>query len=456
MNVENILGVYQMTNSTTFPGEVNIPSNSTFKIGDSVPAFLAGVTSVSVSEGTAGSDCSVAVGGNATAKSLTFTIPKGANGPNGAPGQAGQPGPAGNNGPPGGTGPPGNNGPPGGGGPTGPSPYGTAQTPTNSALQSNYYIRSNGYQYLDNAGTDQTFWARVYNSGRGPFFHQAHYSIVGGQRGYAAGSNMGGGAVENGRIYYGDDSYSTQYNIYQFNPAISMYGAYYLRCAGLNARSDERFKTDIKTLDTEKALKKIHNIRPVSYYNKEGSAFEIGFIAQEVEKELPQSIIDTTDAVSNINRVGSFSNKREAFTSQPGEEELNVKCSKYTFTFRDKTWPTGLELSDLALLQFKTVVEKGEKTFGGEYRRDVCGEPHNQRGFGQIDVLIDDVGEGCELPEGIKQDDEVYLLNGTIEYDSKILKYDDIFTVLTAAVQELDKQLQLDLEWIERLESKLN
>ena len=450
MNVENILGVYQMTNSTTFPGEVNIPSNSTFKIGDSVPAFLAGVTSVSVSEGNAGTNCSVAVGGNATAKSLTFTIPKGANGPNGNQGNSGNQGPAGQNGPPGNGGPPGNRGPQGNGGPTGPSPYAT-----NNKLETNYYIRSNGYAYIDNAQTAQTFWARVYGGGQGSY---NHYSLTGGQRGYAT-NHMGGGAVYAGRYYYGDDTYSTQYNAYQFNPAISMYGAYYTRCAGLNARSDERFKEDIKTLDTEKALKKIHNIRPVSYYNKADSAFELGFIAQEVEKELPQSIIDTVDSVSNINGVGSFSNKREAFTSEAekGDGELNVKCSKYTFTLRDKTWPTELELSDLALLEFKTVGENGEEQkIGGEYRRDVCGEPHNQRGFGQIDVLIDDVGEGCELPDGIKQHPEVYLLNGTIEYDSKVLNYDQVFTTLTAAVQELDKQLQLDLEWIERLESKLN
>ena len=73
-----------------------------------------------------------------------------------------------------------------------------------------------------------------------------------------------------------------------------------------------------------------------------------------------------------------------------------------------------------------------------------------------MDILIDDVGENSEIPDGIKQGDEVYLLNGTRKADAKLLKYEEVFTVLTAAVQELDKQLQLDSEWIERLESKLN
>jgi hypothetical protein len=234
-----------------------------------------------------------------------------------------------------------------------------------------------------------------------------------------------------------------------------MYAAYYLRCAGAYARSDERFKTDIKTLDTEKALKKINNIRPVSYYNKEVSGFQLGFIAQEVEKELPGSVMSENTFVSNINRVGSFSDKREAFTFGR-DGKLNVKCSKYTFQCRDKTWPTDLKLNDYELLEFKTNGEKGEDKFLAEYRRDICGEPSNQRGFGRMDVLIDDVGEDSEIPDGLKHDDEVYLLNGTRESDAKLLRYEEIFTVLTAAVKELDKQLQLDSEWIERLESKLN
>ena len=432
MNVENILGVYQMTNSTTFPGEVNIPSNTTFKIGDSVPAFLAGVTSVSVSEGTAGSDCSVAVGGNATAKSLAFTIPKGANGPNGAPGNAGNPGPAGQNGPPGGTGPAGQNGPPGPQGPGGQNVYAT-----NNALQSNYYLRANGYQYLENTGRSQIFYAASYQHGNGT----------------PAGSNTT-------YTYYGDDGISYQTHYHQFNPAISLYSAQWIRGAGVQARSDDRFKTDIKTLDTEKALKKIHNIRPVSYFNKADSDFQLGFIAQEVQKELPSAVMDTKDVVQNINRVGNFSNKRVVEIPMwiKGERIPDVKCFLYTFTFRDKTWPTDLKLKDFESLDFAAITGEGEDSFMAEYRRDVCGEPYNQRGVGMIDVLIEDEVEAPDmsLPDGIIEGDELYILNGTRTYDAKILKYDDVFTMLTAAVQELDKQLQLDLEWIERLESKLN
>ena len=438
MNVENILGVYQMTNSTTFPGEVNIPSNNTFKIGDSVPAFLAGVTSVSVSEGNPGTDCSVAVGGNATAKSLAFTIPKGANGAPGNTGQSGNQGPAGNNGPPGPPGPQGSNGPPGPSGPQGQNVYNT-----NNALQTNYYLRANGYQYLDNTGRAQIFFATSHQHGNGT----------------PAG-------VSYTYTYFGDDGYSRQTHYHQFNPAISLYAAQWIRCAGIQARSDDRFKTDIKTLDTEKALKKIHKIRPVSYFDKVDSSFELGFIAQEVQEELPSAVMDTRDVVENINRVGFFSNKRVVeipmWTLTDDRRSVpsgpKVKCFLYTFTFRDKTWPTDLKLNDYESLEFSAINGQGEDSFLSEYRRDVCGEPYNQRGVGKIDLLIEDQVEAPDirLPDGIIEDDEVYLLRGTRTVDSKILKYDDVFTVLTAAVQELDKQLQLDLEWIERLESKLN
>jgi hypothetical protein len=380
-----------MTNTTTFPGEVNIPSNTTYKVGGNVVQVLAANSAISVATGDAGSDASVTVGGNASAATLAFTIPRGNTGQQGQNGQNGTLGPQGGTGPPGNTG---NQGPQGGTGPTGGGTY-----HVNGKIETNGYCRSNGYQYLDNAGGARTFYAR----------------------------------------------YNTHGNGASYNNAIGFYAAQHMRCGGIMVRSDERSKEDIKTLDTEKALKKINNIRPVSYLNKSDHNLALGFIAQEVKKEIPAAVDEEgLDFVENIDLLGNFTNKR-SFIRDDG-----AACVQYTFVFKDGTFPSNVKFEDAEILKFKVrdgLDNQIENDFTALYVRQYCGEPQPN----SLDVLIDD-----DPDHRVTVDDSIdHLLVGSKVNDAHSVNYNEVFTVLTASVQEIDKQRLLDRARLEVLESKI-
>jgi hypothetical protein len=385
-----------MTNSTTFPGEINIPSNTTYKVGGNIVQVLAANSAISVATGDAGSDASVTLGGNASAATLAFTIPRGntgqqgQNGPN-AP-SVGPQGPSSNQaGPQGAQGSNSNQaGPPG--------PQGGGVYSTNTSIQTNGYMRSNGYQYIDNAGSNRTFYAYYWTHGNGQ---------VG-------------------------------------NQAIGVYVTQHIRTGGLSIKSDERSKTDIKTLDTEEALKKINNIRPVSYINKGNHKLSLGFIAQEVKKELPVAVFDEEmEFVENIYLLGNFTNKR-SFIRHDG-----AACVQYTFVFKDGTFPSNLKFENAEILKFQVggIAPEDRDEFTALYVRQYCGEPQSN----SLDVLIDD-----DPDHRVTVDESIeHLLCGSKVNDAHSINYNEVFTVLTASVQEIDKQRLLDRARLEVLESKI-
>jgi hypothetical protein len=61
----------------------------------------------------------------------------------------------------------------------------------------------------------------------------------------------------------------------------------------VTASSDENLKTNVKTL--ENALDKVLNLRGVEFNYKEHGGKSIGFIAQEVEKVIPELVSTQND-----------------------------------------------------------------------------------------------------------------------------------------------------------------
>ena len=72
----------------------------------------------------------------------------------------------------------------------------------------------------------------------------------------------------------------------------------------VTAYSDERLKKDVKTIDN--ALEKVNQLRGVSYERIDSGKKQIGVIAQEVEKVIPEVVLDGEDykSVSYGNIVG--------------------------------------------------------------------------------------------------------------------------------------------------------
>ncbi len=107
-----------------------------------------------------------------------------------------------------------------------------------------------------------------------------------------------------------------------------------------NCSSDGRFKKDISSLP--KVLEKVKNIRGVNYYwNREAfpeksfsTTLQIGFIAQELEKEFPELVNETSDGYKAVQYSKMTAILVEAIKEQQAiieaqQKELDTVKSKF-------------------------------------------------------------------------------------------------------------------------------
>jgi len=231
-----------------------------------------------------------------------------------------------------------------------------------------------------------------------------------------------------------DDSQAYKY--------LSLKAHNWIRAQAYVATSDERAKTDIQTLDTELSLAKLRKIRPVSYSMKENKEFMFGFIGQELEKELPNTVSKDVGIIPDFNITGVFSNKQAVnYNYDDNEKEMSM----YTLTL-DEPIPSTFDVNALAVIE---IMYMGESKHKGRkdkifYNPRYCDKP--EIGGTVIKVLSDQ----DELFE-----DEVYKIIGTEVGDFRTLDYNEIFTVTTAALKELDKQLTAEKIKTATLETQL-
>ena len=79
--------------------------------------------------------------------------------------------------------------------------------------------------------------------------------------------------------------------------------------------SDQRIKTNIVNLNTDKMMTILRNLRPISFnfidHVKNGNKKKLGFIAQEINEILPEGISLNTDVIPNNMLKGSITKPSE-------------------------------------------------------------------------------------------------------------------------------------------------
>lgn len=112
----------------------------------------------------------------------------------------------------------------------------------------------------------------------------------------------------NGSHLYIDQENSTAYDIYirdttptvQFHFDVSAGGFHATGEVEAYDTSDLSIKDDLQDIDPKKALEALRRWRSVSYFNKEKKRRDIGFIAQEVEKDFPEAVKTRPDGLKMI------------------------------------------------------------------------------------------------------------------------------------------------------------
>ena len=207
---------------------------------------------------------------------------------------------------------------------------------------------------------------------------------------------------------------------------VGVYVNRWVRGEGLLASSDERVKTDIQTLDTGMALSKLEKIRPVSYKMKDTGDFMFGFIGQEIEKELPNVVNKADGTITDFNIMGVFSNK-QSIKYQAEDEEKDTFI--YTLTLEEPI-PSTFDVDKAILIEAETTGDTIQFFYDPEY----CGKPEIG---GTVMKLLSK--ESDNVKESAR-----YKIIATRVNDFRSLDYNEIFTVTTAALKEVNEQLKAE------------
>ena len=197
---------------------------------------------------------------------------------------------------------------------------------------------------------------------------------------------------------------------------------------GVVGASDERIKKDIVDIDDGSALETLRLLKPKQYKYKDSvrGGFEPvwGFIAQEVRETLPYATTLRQDCIPSIYELASVSNSNViTFTNfDTSTLESNASVLKIYDTKDDEHLITINEVIDGHTIRVEEDLSEW---------------------IGSLDETGNVVAGNQIFVYGEQVDDFVFL------------KKESIFTVATAALQEVDRQLQTEKEKVKSLEERL-
>jgi len=207
-------------------------------------------------------------------------------------------------------------------------------------------------------------------------------------------------------------------------------GASIFSHGGTWTSSDSRIKTNINDVTDASALEKIRLLEPKTYKyidtNEQGDTTVYGFIAQEVSNVFPEAVKIHSKAIPNIYELSNVSDSNViTFTNFNTSDLLtsNVTSKIEVKSVYNKTETLTLD----TVIDAKSIRVKEDLT-------DIIGS-------------IDDTGN-------VVSGNQVFVMGQEVD-NFNTLKKEYIFTIATAALQEVDRQLQTEKTKVATLETQV-
>ena len=214
------------------------------------------------------------------------------------------------------------------------------------------------------------------------------------------------------------------------NRPISVYAEHHMRCSELQVTSDRRIKTDIVDVDDGSALELLRKIKPKTYGYvdtvEKGTKHVYGFIAQEIKELIPEAIDVSEGDLPNIYKYATIDIQANSITIKDFDTSNLNQTESVIYIDQDDQRKT-LKIKSIlnsTQLEIEEDLEKLVETFKTSKLEDY-------EFTGEIFIWGQHVNDFHHLQKSA------------------------IFTVATAALQEVDRQLQAEKAKTLELQQKL-
>ena len=205
---------------------------------------------------------------------------------------------------------------------------------------------------------------------------------------------------------------------------------YFVAHGGTWQASDSRIKTNINDVTDASALEKLRLLEPKTYTyidtNEQGDTTVYGFIAQEVSNVFPEAVKIYENVIPNIYELSNVS-------------DSNV------ITFTNFNTSDLLTSNVTSKIHVKTVYDKVERL-----TLDEVIDAKSIRVKEDLTNMIGSVDDTGNVVSG----NQVFVMGQEVD-NFNILKKEYIFTIATAALQEVDRQLQAEKTKVVTLETQV-
>ena len=299
--------------------------------------------------------------------------------------------------------------------------------------------------------------------------------------------------------YFDSSSAKVQYNTGDWN-AMSIYGSgsiatgvYFVSHAGTISASDERIKKNIVDADDAECLEVLRLLKPKKYQYKDeinrGTEPVWGFIAQEVRETLPHATQLRQDVLPNIyelanvssSNVITFTNfntsnlesnattliRTKGIDGEDHDVHLVEVIDEHTIRVEEDLteWIGSVDETGNVITEITTTTITPEEYEGVE---DTSGYVANISGYQNANVVIsveeynalEDTAGYEEIIDNYTKTVTTYpgtqlFVYGQQVNDFVFIKKEAIWTVASAALQEVDRQLQAEKAKVATLETQL-
>jgi hypothetical protein len=212
--------------------------------------------------------------------------------------------------------------------------------------------------------------------------------------------------------------------------AISVYADHHIRCSELQVTSDRRIKTDIVDVDDISALTLLRKIKPRTYgyvdkvHNGTGHVY--GFIAQEIKELIPDAVDVSEGNLPNIYKHATIDIQANSITIKDFDTSTLNQTDSIIYIDQDDQRKT---------LKIKSIINSTQL---------------------EIDEDLEKLVETLKTSELEEHNftGEIFIWGQKVQ-DFHHLKKSAIYTVATAALQEVDRQLQAEKARNDLLEARV-